>query len=274
MISVILVTHNRLHLLELCVERVLSKLSGQTREIIIWNNASTDATRPYLDQLTDVRLHVVHHDKNIGTNAYARACALATQPYLIELDDDIIDAPDGWDLRLLQAFQQADKLDFLAANVVDDGKSIAAQLMYREWHHMYTPFENNGVPLLAGPTGGYCTITSRAIYDAVGGFREDPHFVYWHEDAAYAAAVQRAGYGIAVLADLKVFHASGPAYSSDPDVARLKDEYFTWRAKRQAQRDQLKRVFERIPPIRWLNRRLRFYTPGDRYSPGDGHTPS
>lgn len=264
MISVVLVTYNRLQLLELCVEHVLGKLSDQTREIVIWNNASTDGTRAYLDELADPRLRVVHHHENIGTNAFARAFALASQPYLIELDDDIIDAPNHWDLSLLHAFQQADNLGFLAANVVDDGKSIAAQLMYHDWRHLYTPVDSNGVALLDGPTGGYCTITSRAIYDEVGGFREDPHFVYWHEDAAYAAAVKRAGYGIAVLADLKVFHASGPAYSSDPEVARLKDEYFAWRARRQARRDQLKRVFERIPPIRLLNHKLRFYTPEDR----------
>jgi len=269
MISVILVTHNRRHLLELCVERVLGRLSEQTRQIIVWNNASTDETRSFLDGLTDPRLRVVHHEQNIGTNAYARTFALASEPYLIELDDDIIDAPDAWDLSLLRAFRQADKLGFLAANVVDDGKSIASQLMYREWRHLYSPFESNGVALLAGPTGGYCAITSRAIYDEVGGFREDPHFIYWHEDAAYAAAVQRVGYTIAVLADLKVFHASGPAYSSDPDVARLKDEYFIWRARRQARRDRLKRIFERIPPIRMLNRKLHFYAVGERQNPTD-----
>lgn len=263
MISAILVTHNRLHLLELCVQHVLNTLSYHTRQIIIWNNASTDGTRAYLDRLSDPRLQIVHHGQNIGTNAFARAFALATQPYLIELDDDVIDAPDGWDQTLLEAFQRAEKLGFLAANIIDDGKSVASQQICHEWRHLYSPFESNGVQLLDGPTGGYCAITSRAIYDEVGGFREDPRFVYWHEDAEYAAAVKRAGYRIAVLTDLKVFHASGPAYSSDPEVARLKDEYFVWHARRRERLERLKRIFERIPPIRLLNHKLRFYTPSD-----------
>ena len=52
---------------------------------MIWNNASTDGTRDYLDSLEDPRIRPVHSDENIGQSAYARAFRLTTAPYLIEL---------------------------------------------------------------------------------------------------------------------------------------------------------------------------------------------
>lgn len=259
MISIILVTYNRLHLLRPCVEQVLSRTSDATSQIVIWNNASTDETRAYLDSLTDSRLEVVHHEQNIGTNAFARAFARGRCEYFIELDDDIIEAPQDWDRQMLDAYRNATSMGYLAADVIDDGKSVAAEIRYRRDAHLYTSHNDNGVALLEGPTGGWCTMTSRAVYEKVGGFREDPRFTFWHEDGAYARAVQDAGYRYAVLESLKVFHASGPAYSDDQTIAEEKAKYYTWRDNRRARREAVKRVLDTIPPVRLLNKRFGFY---------------
>lgn len=264
MISVVLVTCNRLHLLRQCVANVLARTSSATQQIIIWDNASTDGTREYLASLDDPRIQVVRNEENVGTNAFARAFALTTQPFLIELDDDVIDAPPNWDRTLVEAFQRLGSVGYLAANVIDDGKSIAADIMYRRDRHLYTRREINGVAILDGPTGGWCTATSRAVYDQVGGFREDKRFTFWHEDAAYARAVRGAGYSIAILEELKVFHASGPAYSSDPEVRKAKAHYYTWRDRRRERKNAVKRFIERIPPLRALNRWLGLYQPPDK----------
>ena len=96
-IAVVVLTHNRVHLLRECVENVLARASDATGEILVWDNASTDGTAAYLDGLDDPRLHVVHHPANIGQNAYAEAFKLTSAPYLVELDDDVVEAPPGWD---------------------------------------------------------------------------------------------------------------------------------------------------------------------------------
>ena len=67
-IAVVVLTNNRVHLLRKCVENVLARASDATREIVIWDNASTDGTREYLESLDDPRLRVVHSEKNIGQN--------------------------------------------------------------------------------------------------------------------------------------------------------------------------------------------------------------
>ena len=94
-VAVVVLTHNRVHLLPKCVDNVLRRTSEATREIVIWNNASTDETAVYLDSLDDPRITVVHSERNIGQNAYAEAFRLTSAPYLVELDDDVVDAPRG-----------------------------------------------------------------------------------------------------------------------------------------------------------------------------------
>ena len=77
-IAVVVLTHNRVHLLQKCVENVLLRTSDATREIVIWDNASPDATAEYLRSLDDPRIRVVISEKNVGQNGYARAFRLTT----------------------------------------------------------------------------------------------------------------------------------------------------------------------------------------------------
>ncbi len=75
-IAIVVLTHNRVHLLRKCVENVLLRTSNATREIVIWDNASPDGTAAYLESLDDPRIRVVISETNIGQNAYARAFRL------------------------------------------------------------------------------------------------------------------------------------------------------------------------------------------------------
>jgi len=256
-ISVIVLTHNRAHLLRQCVERVLLRTSDHTGEILIWDNASTDETAGYLDSLDDPRIRVVHHEQNIGQNAYAEAFALAGGEYFVELDDDVIDAPERWDATLLDAFERIPDLGFLAADLVDNPHDQAAHVRYHVRPDEYTPLELNGVRLLAGPTGGGCAMTSRSVYEHVGGFRKQKRGGFWLEDAAYIEDIERLGYRKAILADLKVFHAGGPYYAK-PTPER--DAYWARVEKMQRRKSAAKRLLLLVPGVRSLNRRHSWFT--------------
>ncbi len=124
----VVLTHNRLHLLRKNVENVLLRTSPETREIVIWNNASTDGTAEFLETLDDPRIRVVHSEKNIGQNAYARAFQLTTAPYMVEVDDDVVDAPAQWDATLLEAFVRLPHIGFLSADLEDDPHDVASHV--------------------------------------------------------------------------------------------------------------------------------------------------
>jgi glycosyltransferase involved in cell wall biosynthesis len=255
-VSVVVLTYNRCHLLRQCVERVLWRTSPSTTEILIWDNASTDDTAAYLDSLTEPRLRVVHHPVNIGLNAYRLACAQTSGTHLIELDDDVICAPPGWDHTLLEAYELLPDIGYLAAGIIDDGHSIAADLMFRQDCHKYRRRQVGAVALLEGPTGGWCSMTSRDVYDRVGGFRQHRRMAFWREDGTYIADIGRLGYRAAILDDLKVFHASGPYYS--PVVAE-KEAFYATRRRRQRRRDAAKRAVLRVPGLAALNQRAGWF---------------
>jgi len=266
MISIVVLTQNRLGLLRRCVEDVLLRSSEKTREIVIWNNGSDDGTGEYLDSVGDPRIVVVHSPENIGMNAYARAFASTTQEYLVELDDDVIDAPPRWDETLLEAFVRLPKIGFLAASLLDDPNDSASQYIkyLREERNAFTRREQNGVAILEGPTGGSCTMTSRELYDRVGGFRQNTKFIYWREDAAYVKDLERLGYGSAVLEGLSVRHAGGPYYST-PNPA--KNPLYRHEARVRARKDFVKRLILRVPFAAALNDRYDWFDPPHRYEP-------
>ena len=247
-IAIVILTCGRVHLLKQCVENVLAKASAATREIVIWSNGATDGTEEYLESLEDPRLRIVHHPENIGQSAYVDAFSLTTSPYLLELDDDVIEAPQDWDLTLLRAFQSLPDVGFLAAGLVDNPHDLTAYAMYNLYD--YTEVEESGVRLLLGPTGGYCALTSRAVYEQVGGFRRERRRVFFLEDAAYVKKIQRAGYRAATLIDLKVLHAGGPHYSKAP---KEKDEFWRSYERRAARKRAAKHLLLAVPGVASLN---------------------
>jgi GT2 family glycosyltransferase len=262
-ISIVVLTHNRVHLLEQCVENVLKRTSPAVSEIVIWNNASTDETRDYLDGLDDPRIRVVHHEENIGQNAYALAFALTHAPYMIETDDDIVDAPPEWDATLLDAFLRLPEVGFLSANLIDDPNDVTAHHMYREIPHLYQVVEENGIRLKIGPTGGGCSITSRELHDRVGGFQQNKNYTWWLEDAAYIADIEKLGFRAAYLDELKVHHAGG-AYYATPSPH--KDRYFADHYRRIARKNVVKRILLRVPLVAPLNARYGWFVPPDETS--------
>jgi len=257
-IAVVVLTHDRQHILQQCVENVLLRASDQTREIVIWNNASVDATRAYLDSLDDPRIRAVHSEENVGQSGYARGFRLTRSPYLVELDDDVTNAPEGWDLILRDAFKRLPSIGFLAADLEDDPNDQASHYRYHVRPHEYTETAVNGIRLLKGPTGGACAITSRELYERVGGFHERPNEVFWAEEAAYIADIGRIGFEAAVLADLRVHHTGAPYYTA---IADAKLGFYARRYNRWRRRNTVKRVLCTLPFIARLNARHHWFEP-------------
>jgi GT2 family glycosyltransferase len=267
-IAVVVLTHNRAHLFERCIQDVLGRTSEKTSEIIVWDNASSDATGGLLDAIDDPRIRVVRSPDNIGINAYAQAVALTTAPYIVELDDDVIEAPRDWDATLLDAFLKIPNIGYLVADLKEDPNDSAYLYLKfaKEERKVFTRKEVNGVTILEGPTGGGCSMTSREVYDRVGGFRQHGKLVFWHEDASYARDVSKLGYRTGILEDLKVWHAGSPYYSK-PSPAKL--AFHEHRARTDARKNLVKRVLLALPFFAALNERHRWFSPPEHYVPPD-----
>lgn len=261
MIAMVVLTYNRLHLLQKCVENVLLRTSDLTTTIVIWNNGSTDGTTEYLDSLDHPKIRVVNHDENIGQSGYARAFRDTSEPYMLELDDDMIDAPQDWDRTMLEAYKALPKVGFLQARLADDGFSPGSDLFYRENRHLYELKEVPGTPYQiwqGGPVGGGCTITDRELHDKVGGFIENKKLVFFYEDQEYVHAIRKLGYETAVLDDVEVFHAGGAHYA---EIVPEKYVFWAHRDRVKQRKDTVKRVLLAIPFVAPLNERRGWFQP-------------
>jgi GT2 family glycosyltransferase len=256
-VAVVVLTHNRVHLLRKCVENVLLRTSEATREIVVWDNGSTDGTAEYLASIDDPRFKVIRSETNVGFNGYARAFRATTSPYFVELDDDVTDAPAGWDLLLREAFVKLPDVGFLAADLVDDPNDLASQYRHRIRADEYSLVEENGVRLLSGPAGGGCAMTSRAVNARAGGFQERPNEIFWLEDGDYILDIMKVGYRATTLADLQVHHTGGPYYNATSSDA--KERYWKRYAAMRRRRDLAKRVLVRVPAVRHLNARFGWF---------------
>jgi O-antigen biosynthesis protein len=255
--AVVMLTHNRVHLLQQCVENVLGRVSSDVVEIVIWDNASTDGTPSYLRNLPpNPRRRIIHSGTNLGHNAYSRAIALTTAPYIIELDDDVIEAPEGWDRALLEAYRALPDVGYLGANLMDDPLDATARVMYGANRARYTYEEVNGYRLKVGPVGGWCTITDRALYERVGGFGQDKRWVFWLEDAAYVRKLEALGLRAANLDSLLVHHAGGRNYSP---LVPAKIEWWQHYNRRRRRRNAIKRAILMLPGARLINDRFRLF---------------
>jgi GT2 family glycosyltransferase len=259
-IAVVVLTHDRLHLVRKCYENVLARTSPAVTEIVIWDNASTDGTGEFLAGVADERLQVVRNERNIGQNGYAEAVKRTTAPYIVEIDDDVTNAPEGWDAMLLDAFRRLPDIGFLAADLEDDPNDIASYTRHHVRPHEYVPVVRNGVNLLEGPAGGGCAMTSRRVYDEVGGFPQQRGKAFYLEDAAYIGRVRRAGYSVAVLGDLRVHHTGGDYYSQTP---KAKADYWRRYERRVARRSAAKRALVTVPFVRRFNARFHWFLDPD-----------
>ncbi len=92
MVSIVLPTYNRVDLLKRAVRSVLAQ-SYADYELIIINDASTDSTRAYLDELAkkDARVRLIHHEKNYYpdiSRTLNEGLALARGTLIARIDDD------------------------------------------------------------------------------------------------------------------------------------------------------------------------------------------
>jgi glycosyltransferase involved in cell wall biosynthesis len=213
-VSIVVVTYNRLAMLRECITSLLENTTGADFEIVVWDNASFDGTREFLDEAAarNPVLRVHHSAENIGLNAVSEGIKLARGFYIFEVDDDVVSFPEGWLTRMLTAFRRVPRAGYLASNVVrnektDGARAVDPNIPVRDY--------GNGVVIEEGSVGGWCAMTSLEALRAVGNFRSRKGRIFLLEDGDFAGRCVGAGLNIGVVRDVVVYHACGPALNME-----------------------------------------------------------
>jgi glycosyltransferase involved in cell wall biosynthesis len=114
-ISVCIPTYNRVNFLEYAVKSVLNQ-TYHDFELIICDDASTDKTAQFVEQLNDPRIYYIQHSKNIGRSRNMRSGFEAAQgDYFIKFDDDDALTPKFLE-KTVAILESKSTVDFVCTN--------------------------------------------------------------------------------------------------------------------------------------------------------------
>lgn len=229
LISIFIVTHNRLYFLEKCIENLLPTLTGYNYEIIVFDNNSEDDTKIYLKKYeSDNKFKIVLNEKNVGVNGKSLAAEFCKGDYLIGMDDDVIEFPSDWIEKMLYAYNNIPLISYLATDVVQDETTTGAKFPPDRYRSEF--YENGKIELQVGPTGGWCYMLSRSVYNKVGKILRRPERIFFLEDADYVNRCINKGYRFGILSRVKVYHATGEYHNKKFKKVfddKMKDYYGT-----------------------------------------------
>jgi glycosyltransferase involved in cell wall biosynthesis len=210
--SVVLATKNRWRFLSYAVDALIGH-TEQPFELILMDNASDDGTGELCQMWAARHPGVVRHiwlKRNLGTNAYALGFLQARYQYLVCMDDEVLALSSGWDQATIDAFQRFPRLGFRALNVVQDKYTNGAK---PDMSH-FCESTASDTTIERGPAGAWFAVTTRAIYNEVGGFIFRPHKPYQLHDGNYIRKLSKRGYFAGILKKSVVYHATGPYWAA------------------------------------------------------------
>jgi glycosyltransferase involved in cell wall biosynthesis len=177
MLSIVILTYNRLNSLKNCIDSVI-KHTKSPYEIIVVNNNSNDGTKEYLDTLKNIT--ALNLDNNYGVIARNRGFKIAKGEIIAQTDDDVI-MHDGWDTTVLNCFNSDSSIGMVGVQ----GGLINNWMDYEVYKH------NNGyVDFLTGFFIAFKNVG--LIFDEVLG-------KFWEEDSDLSFQFKAAGHKIKLI---------------------------------------------------------------------------
>jgi GT2 family glycosyltransferase len=213
LISIFIVTHNRLDFLKQCINSLLPTLNDIKYELIIWDNASTDGTKQFLNSLSNPSIIIKFSDDNLGTNAKGKAASICKGEFIIGIDDDVLSFPGNWLRDMIKAYKSVPRLGYLSTDVIQNEYTTGAKPSDELYFNK--SFENGEITIQFGPAGGWCFMISRNIYKKIGNFADIKGRIFFSEDGDFLNRLKSKGYRFGILKDVKVFHATGDHYNKD-----------------------------------------------------------
>lgn len=214
LISIVIITYNKIEALKLCLDSLLKTVKGINCEVIIWNNNSNDGTYDFLEKFSTLNknVRVINNKENIGNNAKSKAVELAKGDFIVGIDDDVIGFSENWLREMVKAYKSIPYMGYLVADVVQDEKTNGAK--YPGENYSDVEYFNGEIVIQSGPSGGWCYMISRNVYCETGKllFLSDRKFV--SEDSDYQVRVTNSGLISGILKNTKVYHATGEYYNS------------------------------------------------------------
>ncbi len=167
--SFVLLTWNRAELLDRCLTEIRAKAGSNDYEIIVGVNASSDHTARVLEKHGIAQVH--WNSRNDSIDYYRKVFEVAQGATIIEIDDNVVELPESFDLLLEQHLQIFPEYGFLAFRPTRlDSATGVRTIMESADAPSYQRIERAGRVIHAGPAWGCCAAIAKRDWLAIGGF--------------------------------------------------------------------------------------------------------
>ena len=213
-LSIIIPVHNQVKYTKMCLESIRLNTS-EDYEIIVINNASKDATVPYLSQFPDIS--IIHNKENLGfARSVNQGLSTARGEYLIVLNNDCLVFP-GWEQSLMRAAQIQDVgIIGVMSNFAASPQLIRIQnkdLNSLSQVAQEIREKNHNSIISVTRIAGLCMLIKRELIDRIGGF--DPRFgLGFFEDDDFCLRSILSGYRNVIAQDVFVYHFGSMTFRS------------------------------------------------------------
>jgi len=216
--SLIILTYNNLDYTRQCLESIFTKTIYPNYEIVVVDNASTDSTPEYLQEVAAAHPNVrlVLNDENRGFSAgNNQGVSISSGEYICFLNNDVIVTP-GWLSGLVSHLNDPSigavgPVTNYAGNesrIAVDYHDISDLDGFTRRHtqaHVGQSFEIRMLAL-------FCMLVRRSVIEAVGPLDEQ-FGVGMYEDDDFSLRIRQKGYHILCAEDVYIHHWGSAAFS-------------------------------------------------------------
>ena len=211
-ISLVLLAWNRRRYLERGLPSLFASLSPDiSHEIILMDNASEDGTHEELLKYADrPGVRVIRNRVNLRFKGFNKLFALARGRLIVELDDDVIEYPKGFDRVFIDTFAAFPDYGYLALDTVRNELTDGNR-------GTYSFVDARGDKVVEeGESRGYCAAFLRSDYRKIRPLTWFFRFPLKHpQDWVISGLVRRVlGKRNGVIRGVRCLHAYGPKYSA------------------------------------------------------------
>ncbi len=217
MINFVLLSWNRKPFLEQFFNSFYQNVKNQDFNFYIIDNGSTDGCAELLKDISskDTRIKLTLNQDNKGLGEYKKLFRQALKnkdaEFLMIFDDDIINFPEHFDMKMIDGMKEFQELGYLALDVVQNDKTNGAKPTAEH----YQPITRNNITIEFGPAGAWSSIIRtkdlRKIMFFMMFFKFSMKLSHDTVISFFSRNLLRKKTG--VLAGEKCLHATGPYYA-------------------------------------------------------------
>lgn len=219
-VSVIILTYNNLNLNKICIDSVLKKTAYPNYELIIVDNASSDGTVKYLEQLNKEKhnhVKIILNKENLGFAAGNNVGILhSSGKYVVLLNNDTV-VTRGWLTNLVKHMEKDEKCGMVGAVTNSIGNEAMIAVKYRnlqeleKFAYLYTLLHRNEITCNVDRLALFCTIIRKSLIEKVG-MLDEIYKVGMFEDDDYALLVKSSGHHFYVAEDVFIHHVNNASF--------------------------------------------------------------